>query len=550
MFKVKPVRVESITASASAFLLIGFNAPLWHHLYQVAGAHGAGTLSSLVLGLMIACAFNIFLTLLAFPKVLKPVLIALFMISAGVSYFMSRYGVLIDVGMLRNVMETNVAEVRDLLSPLFFFYTIALGVLPSLLLYKTPVHYRRFKGALISKTLACVGSATLIAALALFNYQGLSSLFRNHHELRLMVIPSNYIGASISYLSEQMATARAPFLPIAEDAVRTTQAALPSRKSLTVLVVGESARAENFGVLGYPRNTTPQLSSERGLIAYTNVHSCGTETAVSVPCMFSDMGRKGYSAATAKRQEGLLDVLKRAGLNVIWWDNQSGCKGTCDRVTQVNISQSQQPGLCADRECRDEVLLEGLQHLIDTLDRDTVLVLHQMGSHGPDYFKRYPPAFEAFAPVCKSNALDQCGRDSIVNAYDNTVLYTDHVLAQLIDTLRSHQAQVDTAMIYLSDHGESLGEYNLFLHGTPYVLAPEQQTHIPMLAWFSDTYQRSFALDTTCLQAARDTSLSHDNLFHSMLGLLSVQTQTYRPSLDIFAGCRKLPTADRLAGKA
>ncbi|WP_349970890.1 phosphoethanolamine--lipid A transferase [Pseudomonas caspiana] len=546
MFKIKPLRPEVATLLASAFLLLGFNSTLWQHLVSITD-HNA--MLRLAFGIMLFGVFNITLTLLAFRKTFKPLLIALFMISAGVAYFMSRYGVLIDAGMLRNFAETNATEVWDLLSPKLFVYILLLGLLPSFLLWKTPINHRPMPRELISKTLVSIGCAAVIGGVALLNYQGLSSLFRNHHELRLMVVPSNYIGASIGYLREQVVTAQKPFMKVGEDATRDSAWAERPRKSLTVLVVGESARAENFGILGYNRDTTPQMRAEQGVIAFTDVHSCGTETAVSVPCMFSNMGRKNYDASTAKTEEGLLDVLKRAGIDVIWRDNQSGCKGTCDRVTLQDVSNLKDPGLCANSECRDEILLQELQNFIEHLDKDTVLVLHQMGSHGPEYFKRYPKEFEKFTPVCESNALDKCSRESIVNGYDNTLLYTDHVLASLIDILRRNQASVDTAMIYLSDHGESLGEYNLFLHGTPYMLAPDQQKHVPMMVWFSDSYQRSFALDTGCLQQTRNASLSQDNLFHSMLGLLKVHTHVYDPSLDMFAGCRNGTADGVLANK-
>ena len=538
MLNIKAVRPEYVTAIASAFLLIGFNSVLWQHLRSITDDSSTSWALRLAFGIMIFCAFNSVLTLLAFRKTLKPILISLFITSASVAYFMNRYGVLIDAGMMRNFAETNATEVWDLLSPTLFMYIVLLGILPSVLLWKTPIHYRTLYRDLLSKLLVSISCFAVMGAVALLNYQGLSSLFRNHHELHLMVVPSNYIGASIGYLREQVVTAQKPFMTLGEDATLDSERTQHSRKSLTVLVVGESARAENFGILGYDRDTTPQLQKEHGLIAFTDFHSCGTETAVSVPCMFSNMGRKNYDAATAKSQEGLLDVLKHAGLNVIWRDNQSGCKGTCDRVTLQNVSSSKDPQLCANNECRDEILLQGLQDLIEHLDKDTVLVLHQMGSHGPEYFKRYPKAFEKFTPVCASNALDKCSRESIVNAYDNTLLYTDHVLASLIDMLRSHQDKVDTAMIYLSDHGESLGEYNLFLHGTPYMLAPDQQKHVPLLVWLSDNYQRSFSVNSTCLQNTRNTALSQDNLFHSMLGLLKVHTHVYNPALDMFTGCR------------
>ncbi|PQO98041.1 MULTISPECIES: phosphoethanolamine transferase [Pseudomonas] len=538
MLKFKAVRPEWVTLVSSAFLLAGFNLVLWQHLFDITAADGQGIVMRVAFGVMILAAFNIVLTLLAFRPVMKPVLTLIFLISAGVAYFMSQYGVLIDAGMLRNFAETNATEVRDLLSLKLFVYIALLGVLPSWLLWKIPVNYRRWHRELLSKVLVSVASAAVIGGVALVNYQGLSSLFRNHHELRLMVVPSNYIGASFGYLREQVVSARQPFAKLGEDARKTPAWQAHERKSLTVLVVGESARAENFGILGYNRDTTPKLDKEAGLIAFTDVHSCGTETAVSVPCMFSDMGRKDYNASKAKNQEGLLDVLKHAGLQVIWRDNQSGCKGTCDRVTVDDVSNLKDPVLCADSECRDEILLQGLQHFIDTLDKDTVLVLHQMGSHGPEYFKRYPKEYEHFTPVCESNALNNCSRESIVNGYDNTLVYTDHVLSTLIDLLRSNQGKVDTAMLYLSDHGESLGEYNLFLHGTPYMLAPEQQKHVAMLAWFSDSYQKSFSVDTHCLQLSREKPLSQDNLFHSMLGLLEVNSKVYNPELDMFAGCR------------
>ncbi|WP_050577340.1 phosphoethanolamine transferase [Pseudomonas cremoricolorata] len=544
MLTLKPVRPEVVAVAASAFLLAAYNVPLWQHLDRIASWQPA-----LAFILMLFGVFSAILTWLTVPRVFKPVLIALFMISAGVAYFMNRYGILIDTGMLRNTAETNATEVRDLLSGKLFLYIALLGLVPSLLLWRTPIDYRPVLPNLFAKLLMTVGCAALIGGAGLINYQGLSSMLRNHHELRLMIVPSNYIGASINYLREQWVSAQAPFTPIAEDAIRIKPAGAQSRKSLTVLVVGESARADNFSLLGYPRDTNPELSKQQGLVAFTDMHSCGTETAVSVPCMFSNLGRAGYSAAAASNREGLLDVLKRAGLNVIWRDNQSGCKGTCARVTVENLSNASDSELCADHECRDEILLQGLQTMIDNLDQDTVLVLHQMGSHGPEYYKRYPAAFERFTPVCKSNALDQCSRDSIVNAYDNTLLYTDHVLAQLIETLRSNQDRVDTAMIYLSDHGESLGEYNLFLHGTPYMLAPEQQKHVPLLVWLSTAYQRSTGIDSTCLQGQRDAALSQDNLFHSMLGLLGVQTHAYKANLDLFASCRRSQVAGSLPGK-
>jgi len=535
MSMIKPVRPEVVTLAASACLLASFNLPLWRHLQQI--THSTNATLAIAFAGLVGLAFNLVLSLLGGRWTLKPVLMVLFPVSAGAAWFMNKYGIVIDAGMFRNMAETDIGEVRDLLSLKFVGYMALCGGIPALVIWKLPIGYRAGLPGIVAKLMAIVASGVIMAVIALSNYQGLASLFRNHHELRLLVVPSNLVGAGLAYLNEQVASVREPFAKVGADAHKALGWASHTRPSLTVLVIGESVRADNFGLLGYGRDTTPELAREEGVLAFANVHSCGTETAVSVPCMFSNLGRKAYAPARAQNQEGLLDIIQRAGVKVVWLDNQSGCKGTCARVSYQNLSQSKDSRYC-DSECHDEILLRDLPGMLDTLQQDTVLVLHQMGSHGPDYYKRYPAGFEHFTPVCQSNALDACSRESIVNGYDNTVRYTDHVLASLIDTLRSREGKVDSAMLYLSDHGESLGEYNLYLHGTPYMLAPDQQKHVPMIAWFSTGYRSTFAVDTRCVGERQAEPLSQDNLFHSMLGLLAIDTSAYEPALDLFAGCR------------
>lgn len=543
MFKRISLRPESLAFLSGLLLLSLYNLPLWQHLFSIVPADAGGLGMGMAFGALALAVFTFVLALVSFRWVFKPVLILLFLVSSGVTYFMGQYGVMIDANMLRNVAETDVNEVRDLLSFKLLLFILILGVLPSWLLWNLPVRHQPLRRELLGKLALAAGSLALLGVVALTNYQGLASLFRNHHELRLLVVPSNYLNASYGYLREQLAVAKEPLHQIGTDARKAAAWKDHQRKSLTVLVIGESARAENFGILGYGRDTTPLLKGQQGVTAFRNVRSCGTETAVSVPCMFSNMGRGTYDAAQARSQEGLLDVLKHAGIAVTWRDNQSGCKGTCDRVGQENLSHQKDPVLCSGGECHDEILLKDLQAYIDNLKDDAVLVLHQMGSHGPDYAKRYPKRFEKFTPVCDSAALNDCSQQSIINAYDNTLVYTDYVLSKLVDLLRKNQDKVDTAMLYIADHGESLGEYNLFLHGTPYMLAPDQQKHVAMLTWFSDSYRKDFALDTGCLGKERDKPLSQDNFFHSVLGLLQVQTDEYKEGLDLFAPCRADGTA-------
>jgi lipid A ethanolaminephosphotransferase len=310
---------------------------------------------------------------------------------------------------------------------------------------------------------------------------------------------------------------------------------------LFVLVLGETARSKNFSLNGYERLTNPLLAKEN-VVSFSQVTSCGTSTAESVPCMFSHLGREGF----AKRQhesENLLDVLQRAGYAVLWMDNQSGCKDQCDRIANVNTSSLNMAGECEDGECRDTVMLTRIEAELAKLPADkrargTVVVMHQMGSHGPAYHKRTPVAFKKFQPECKQNSLSQCERQQVVNAYDNTIVFTDFFLSRLIGWLKTQEKTSTPAMLYVSDHGESLGENNLYLHGLPFAMAPDVQKHVAMISWLSPGFERWSGVSTACLKNQRDRALSHDHLFHSVLGAMAVQTSVYQAERDLFVACQ------------
>jgi lipid A ethanolaminephosphotransferase len=255
--------------------------------------------------------------------------------------------------------------------------------------------------------------------------------------------------------------------------------------------------------------------------------------------MFSNLTRSKYSDKKAKSQEGLLDLLKRSGYSVLWLDNNSSCKGTCDRVAYEDVKNLKIPGLCNDRECFDNVLLHDIDKKVNAMNGNKVIVLHQKGSHGPDYYNRYPDNMEIFKPVCKVNKLQDCTSEEINNAFDNTIHMTDQFLNNTIEWLKTQNATYNTAMIYLSDHGESLGENNLYLHGMPYLFAPIEQKHVPFFFWFSPSFEQESGINRQCLNAQTDTEYSHDNLFHTTLGLLNVSTSLYKPELDMIGRCRQ-----------
>lgn len=536
------VNVAACTLAASVFFVAACNLRFWKTFVEATGGYLPRNIPLyLATFLILVLVLNALLTLLAFRPVLKPVLAFLFIATSFAAYFMNHYGVAIDAAMMQNVFETDMREAAELLNWSLVATVLLLGVLPCFLLWRVRLEAPPLVKNLLVKSAIVSVSLVVAAGLLLTFYKSYAPAFREHRELRLLMTPTNYLNAASSFLRGK--SRPVVVAPIGTDAIKGPLWTGVARRSVTVIVVGETARAMNFSLNGYARQTNPRLSAQDGLINFSEVSSCGTATAVSVPCVFSSLGRKNYSESKAKSQQGLLDVLAHAGFDVLWRDNNSGCKGTCDRVRYEDLSQpaSGDP-FCNKEECFDERLLEKLPQVIHASQNDLVIVLHQKGSHGPAYWKRYPDAFAKWGPVCKTSDLEKCPTEDIVAAYDNSILYTDYFLSQAIDILRKsgREEGIDTAFMYFSDHGESLGERNMYLHGAPYIISPIEQRHVPFMLWLSDGYLSRFHIDSKCLAARASQSFSHDDVFHSVLGMLNVSTAVYNPALDIFHACNRM----------
>ncbi|MDP1901379.1 MAG: phosphoethanolamine--lipid A transferase [Rubrivivax sp.] len=493
---------------------------------------------ALALGVMLITLHYLLLAPLATRWTAKPLLALLIVATAFATHFMQAFGVYLDPSMLRNVLRTDVAEARELFSFGLLLHLLAYAMLPLALLWRVRFVHR----PLVRATLVRLG--TVLLALGIFVatllavFQPFASLTRNHREMRYLITPGNYLWSAGKVLTEQMRGAAQPRQAIGLDAAPGPAFAARTRPLLVVLVVGETARSANWGLNGYARQTTPELA-RLPVINFHEVTSCGTNTEVSLPCMFAPVGRRDYDEASIRGSESLLHVLARAGVAVRWSDNQSGCKGVCAGLPQDELVKLDPPGLCSEGRCLDEALLVGLDERLAAARGTQFLVLHMLGNHGPSYFRRYPPAFARFKPACEKDDLQLCSREEIVNAYDNALLYTDHVVARLIGKLQGAAARVDSAMIYVSDHGESLGENNLYLHGLPYAIAPDVQKRVPMAMWFSPGLPEANGLDTACLRHRAEQPAAHDHLFHTVLGLLDVKTALYEAPWDLARGCRK-----------
>ncbi|SFC43737.1 lipid A ethanolaminephosphotransferase [Polaromonas sp. OV174] len=528
---------------SSLWIATACNVALWRELARLPGLSAAQIATiSVALSLVIALSTCALLSLLAWRWTLKPV-ITIFLLSAAFgAYFMMAYGVVIDKTMMINTLQTDVRETRDLLNWRMAATVLVLALLPGIFLWRKKLKRTSIPRQVLTNVMTLAGACALLVLVVFLFFQSIASVMRNNTHVRYLINPLNSFYALGAVAAKPFQRDESITLPLGEDARLGASYAAQTKPPLLLLVLGETGRSGNFATNGYQRPTTPRLAQEN-IASQRNAWSCGTSTAASLPCMFSNFGRESYDARPANYQ-GLLDVLQHAGLAVLWIDNQSGCKGVCDRVPNVQTSQLKVPGLCDGDECFDEVMLHNIDERIAALSAErrakgVVVVMHQMGSHGPAYYKRSPPAFKKFLPECTSNSLQSCTREGLLNAYDNSIVYTDQLLGSAIQWLKGRESTNAPAMLYLSDHGESLGENNLYLHGMPYSVAPDVQKRVPWITWLSPEFEQRTKITTNCLKQQLDAPISHDNYFHSVLGLMNVQTQVYKPTLDIYAHCAK-----------
>ncbi len=524
-----------LTLLAAVWFTMALNTAFWR---LVAGRLDQGVAGSPLLVAQLAMfllSVTVFLlSFFRFPYVLKPVLIGLLLCSSAAAYFMDEYRIMIDRDMLRNVFQTDKLEVQGLLSWTLLGYVLLLGVLPAVIVactrlrWSTPVRNG-------FQTLGVIAVALVLALGSLLvDFKASAPFLREQgKELQWRALPLNLMlgFAWLARDSKAMASQK-PFEQIATTVTLAPQADAAA-PSVTILVVGETSRAANWSLNGYPRPTNPALAKLR-VTSFTDVSSCGTATATSLPCMFSGLGRADYSWNKVDNRENLLDIAKRAGYRVVWIDNQAGSKGASARVETREVPR----GPDASSEPSDLALIPQLEALLAARDRHLLVVMHQMGSHGPEYYKRSVAETKAFAPECTEKQLERCPLDTIRNAYDNTIVTTDRTLAGLIEVAMRDAPDRAVSLLYVSDHGESLGENGLFLHGMPYALAPREQTHVPMVFWTNARAEQRSGVTAACADELRDAALSHDHYFDTVLGLLRIESDAYRPERDAFSVCR------------
>lgn len=532
----------TLVLAVSAFFLVLHNFRFWtetvNELWQ-GTVDDTLFIGSLFLFLLFVHAS--FLLLIPGRRLFQAVVATLFIIAAAASYSTDTYGVFIDKDMVRNLFETDRREAAALFNPGFFLYISVLGILPAILVWRTDLQRIGIKQHLLQRLIFFIAGTALSTAMLLALFTEYSSFIHDHKNLRRLLSPGAAIEGTLRYARENMLDKdKDANRLVDEDGVnKKLPRQADARPLLMFMVVGETARARNFQLGGYDRSTNPELTKTDNLYYFRHMNSCGTSTAISLPCMFSHLSREKFSVSRANHTTNLLDALAKAGVGVEWRENNSGSKGVSARVPTISYIEHPDPALCNGESCYDEIMFKDVDKSVNAAKNDTVIVFHQMGSHGPAYSKRFPPAFERFAPMCDTNELKRCTDEQVRNTYDNTIVYTDHNLARQIKILKSLSDRFDTMLIYVSDHGESLGENGLYLHGAPYAFAPEEQTNVPLIFWMSDGYRKRFSINAACISAQLNKQFSHDNLYHTVLGAMGVTNAVYRRAMDMLDSCKE-----------
>jgi len=525
---------------AAFYLASALNLGFWEKIAEI---YAAGDSISLPVLLTVPLALTALLNLALLPlsarRLIKPVLTFIILTAALFNYAMFHYGVIFDDNMFANVVQTDIGESSSYLSATFIIELALMAALPLALLWIVPLQKLSIKKAVWQRGLSAVLSVALVAGIAAAHFDDYAAVGRNNKTLRKVINPVYPYKQAYKYIHETYFDDPVAYRELAQD-IKRKDAGRPPR--LIVMVLGETQRGMNYSLNGYERPTNP-YTEKLGVTSFRHVRSYGTATTISVPYMFSLTPENAYDADIEPHQDNVIDAIARSGAYMSWLDNDSGCKGVCKKIETRNLREEYTGNteLCPHKgSCYDAVFIETLGKMLENpIEKDTVITLHVMGSHGPSYWQRYPDAFRVFTPDCPQNDIQNCERQALVNTYDNTIVYSDYVLSEIIELIKTRQPQTDSSMIFMSDHGESLGEKGIYLHGMPRSIAPAEQHHVPFIVWMSDSLRTREGMNTTCLaRIAAETKIDNANLSSTLLGIMGLETKLYDPARDYLAPCR------------
>ena len=508
MTPIRSLSLFTFSCIVSIGTLLLYNIPFFQFVINNSNESTVGVVWLIVSLVVIMLAVNFMMTYLAMfcmRMVGRIVLAILSLINATAVYFIQTYNVIISATTIENVFNTRYSEASGFFSWSLWLFILVFGLLPALFCLLQPVVIGKVK----KLGIYCGCSLAVILVVGLLNIN--QTLFISQHDTELggLLQPWSYIANTYRVISfsqdEQAEEIKLPDGRITDD-----------EKAVVVLVIGESARKANFQLYGYQRDTNPLLSKRQDLKVY-QANSCATYTTAGTKALLEPKD-------CDELYELLPNYAFRTGVDVSWRTSNWGEPPIHikEYLTDKELAE-QYPDVDSDYE---GILFAGLRQRIESSPKNKVLIiLHTSTSHGPQYANKYPKAFEVYKPVAKNVEEGEKHVDMLVNAYDNTIRYTDFLLDSLINTLCS-MTDWKSAMIFISDHGESLGENKMFMHGLPMKLAPKEQYEIPFLVWTSENF-RAYKSNLPAV-------LEQHYIFHSVLNLLSIQSPAYNEDYDIF----------------
>lgn len=520
------IKIEKYIYFFSFFNLILYNKPFFLYIWNLK----QNILILTGFFIFFFFLFNLFFSLIFYKKTTKSLSIIFLIFNSLTLYFINTYKIQIDIYMLTNLFETNVKEASEFINLKMFIYFIFLGVIPSTLIYFLKIDYTEKSHKLKLISLIII---PIIAILSLACSKNSYIFLKKNKRIINYVIPANYIGGTGRYVSKNIKFVF--FQKKVKSITANSQFNLNidnNKKILFIFVIGESARSMNFSLNGYDRETDKFLKEQKNLISFSDTQACGTTTNHSIPCMFSHLAKENFTIEKGRQYENLLDFFKKFDFDIKWRSNNGDCKNVCNRISYSSVNSFNSTGF-------DDSLIINLKKEIKAINKqNSFFILNQRGSHGPLFYKRYPNDFEIYKPACKKN-IRNCIYNELVNAYDNSIYYSNYNLNEIINLLKTKEDEYNIILLYISDHGEGLGgAEGVFTHAMPYNEANDYVLKVPFILWFSENSELAFNIDLQCLEKKKNDKLSQDNIFHSILGLFNIQTQYYNETLDIFKSCK------------
>lgn len=495
--------ITLISVLLSVYTLLAYHYPLFKVIVEnLEGGFNGVIITVGFAVLMLATNFFIYNLLLYLTRTVGKWITAFTLIGDAIMlYFVNTYDVLVTDSMMGNVFNTRYSEASGYFSLSAVLYVVFLGILPATLLILQQIDYKSLKRFGINTGIAL---ATMVAMVAI-NINNFTWIDRHATKLGSLLMPWSYTVNSVRYYNAECKRNQKEIL--LPDATITN-----SRKEVVVIIIGESARRQNFSLYGYDKKTNPLLENQA--VTALTAKSAATYTTAGVKAILDHK-------PTDKLYEILPNYLYRAGVDVVWRTANWGEPPVhIEKYQKVADLKAAYP----DADDRyDGILTVGLKEVVESSAADKVLiVLHTSTSHGPTYYSKYPSEFEHFTPVCTTVEMAKAVPEELINAYDNTILYTDYLVNEVIESMKS-LTDYRSCVMFISDHGESLGENNLYMHGVPMAMAPKEQVEIPFIVWTSDSSK---------IKAIDEAGQYH--VFHSTMDFLSIDSPVYDSQMSIF----------------